>query len=235
MNDTTTPAPTATPKAHPFELAGMGRGPYRFAGFAQIPSAHLAENNPSAYNAALAMLPKDLRGGCGTCQNCGMAISNIYIVADADGARYGVGCDCVEKTGDVCLSKPVLIAKNKMEREARRQKADAKRREKHAKWMLAICPTGETNAERIIRENRQREDGLATFHAACDARMESFADVVAALPEGNDFFASLIFQLSHRSLTDRQAWCIAEQILGRRGAASTEGETLVARLTAPVA
>lgn len=233
MNETTTTAPA--PKAHPFELAGMGRGPYRFAGFAQIPSASLAENNPSAYNAALAMLPKDLRGGCGTCQNCGMAISNIYIVADADGARYGVGCDCVEKTGDVCLSKPVLIAKNKMEREARRQKADAKRREKHAKWMLAICPTGETNAERIIRENRQREDGLAAFYAACDARMESFADVVAALPEGNVFFASLIFQLSHRSLTDRQAECIVNQIFGNRAANSAGALEMLARLTAPVA
>src|SRR5688572_27044861 len=150
MNET--PTTTPAPKAHPFELAGMGRGPYRFLFLAVIPGPTLAEKNPSAYNAALQALPRDLVGGCGTCANCGMAIMNVYVVADANGAKYGVGCDCVEKTGDACLSKPALIAKAKLERDARRLKADAKRLKKHNDWLAAICPTGETNAERIIRE-----------------------------------------------------------------------------------
>lgn len=44
---------TTTDKLHPFEAAGMGSGPYRFLYTCQIPSASLAEHNPTAYNNGL--------------------------------------------------------------------------------------------------------------------------------------------------------------------------------------
>lgn len=229
-NNTNDPHATAV-GLHPFEASGMGRGPYRFVGVAHIPGPSLAEANPDAYNAALRALPRDLVGGCGTCSNCGMAIMNIYIVADADGKRYGVGCDCVEKTGDACLSKPVLIAKAKLERDARRAKADARRLANHNKWLADVCPTGETNAARLVRENWEKDMRAAAAYEAGQARLATFADIVQALPTDNDFFRSLIGQLAQGNLSDRQAECIANEIHGRRAAYSPPWEATVARLT----
>jgi hypothetical protein len=144
-------------KAHPFELAGLGTGPYRFVGMVSIPSLSLAEANPDAYNNALRELPRDLVGGCGTCANCGMAISNICIVVDAQGRRYGIGSDCVLKTYDSYLGNAVKVAVAKHQREQRRVRAEHKRAEQHKVWLATVCnEAGETNAQRVAREQQER-------------------------------------------------------------------------------
>lgn len=145
-------------KIHPFEKAGMGTGPYKFVGIATIPSPHLASHNPDAYNAALRQLPKHLVGGCGTCQNCGMAITVICIVKDSEGRSYGVGSDCVDKTGDKALGDPAKVAvarrRNQMRREAREQA----RQVAHEKWLDTVCnEAGETNRQRLDREAAERK------------------------------------------------------------------------------
>lgn len=83
---------------HPFARAGMGRGPWKFSGTFKMPDKTLAEANPQAYNNQLKHAP-DLKFGLGTCACCGMAIMNVFVVKDADGDRWGVGCDCILKLG----------------------------------------------------------------------------------------------------------------------------------------
>lgn len=87
---------TTQGSVHPFERAGMGSGPYRFAGAYELPSRELAAANPDAYNAALRDLPR-LTDGNGSCSCCGMPITNIFVVRNAAGQLYGVGCECVDK------------------------------------------------------------------------------------------------------------------------------------------
>lgn len=151
-------------KLHPFEAAGMGRGPYAFIGAWSFPSPSLAEQNPTAYQNALAMMPRGLVNGCGTCANCGRSIMNVCIVRDADGARYGVGCDCIEKTDDPSIGRAASIAVAKLDRAKRRDAAARRRAAKHAAWLAEVDPaTGETREARMERE---RAEG----RAAADAR-----------------------------------------------------------------
>jgi len=113
--------------AHPFARAGMGVGPWRFVGVAQIPPTSLGEANPDAYNNALRDLPK-LKAGLGTCACCGMAIMNIFIVRDSAGDLWGVGCDCIRKThrkGEP-IYDAAMQAKAEMDRMARHEREDRK-------------------------------------------------------------------------------------------------------------
>jgi hypothetical protein len=164
----TTPSESA--KAHPFELAGMGIGPFRFLGVASIPSPSLAEHNPDAYNGALRDLPRDLINGCGSCANCGMPITHICIVANSTGQRYGIGSDCVQKTGDRCLGNAAKVAIARIVRNQKIQRANAKREAKRQQFLSTVCnDRGETNAQRIEREQ-------AEFEAVRKAKRQALAD-----------------------------------------------------------
>jgi hypothetical protein len=157
-------------KAHPFELAGMGTGPFRFVGVVSIPSKSLAEHNPDSYNNALAALPRDLIGGCGTCYNCGMAITHVCIVRNSNGQKYGIGSDCVAKTGDAYLGDKAKVAVARLQRQQRRERAQAKRDAAHKAFLGTVCnEAGETNQERINRE-------MAEQAAAHQAKRQALAD-----------------------------------------------------------
>lgn len=171
-------------KAHPFELAGMGTGPYVFKFAFSIPSASLAEKNPEAYNAQLRTMPK-LTAGCGTCSNCGMAISNVCVVASSDGRLWGVGCDCVEKTGDAFLGTAAKVAVARIVSAKRRAAAESKRIARHNAWLDTVNPAnGETNRDRLAREAREVEENRARKSSECVARWGFLLPALDALPRG---------------------------------------------------
>jgi len=66
-------------------------------GFWTAPSRSLAEQNPEAYNAALANAPKI--AGLGNCSHCGRAITENVIVLGEDGIVRPVGTSCAEWVG----------------------------------------------------------------------------------------------------------------------------------------
>jgi hypothetical protein len=168
----------------------MGTGPFRFVGMVSIPSLTLAEQNPSAYQNAVADLPHDLEGGLGACCNCGQAITNVCIIENAQGIRYGVGTDCVLKTDDPCLGNKAKVAIAKLQRKQRLQRAAAKREAHRQKWLSSVCnEAGETNGHRIERERQERD---AAEKAAKDAVWSKFGFLLPYLsgPEGG-FCASI--------------------------------------------
>jgi hypothetical protein len=65
---------------HPFEAAGLGLAPFRFAGFEikTYQACHGAPIQPGS-----------------SCDYCANAIMNCYWIRSADGKRFKVGCDCV--------------------------------------------------------------------------------------------------------------------------------------------
>lgn len=99
---------------HPFELAGLGKAPFRFVGM---------ESQDMAYGERILNRAEFNRTGIalttkpgGTCAYCGTYILNMYKIESADGKRFHVGCDCVEKTGDKHLVKVVSDANKKADR-----------------------------------------------------------------------------------------------------------------------
>jgi hypothetical protein len=94
-------------KRHPFETAGLGKAPFRFAGMAQqdrvygqIVSARMANG-----------LEITTKPG-GTCAYCGQAILRICRVKSADGREFGVGVDCARKV-DPALGRKAASATRK--------------------------------------------------------------------------------------------------------------------------
>ena len=75
---------------HIFERCGMGVAPYQFIG--------CEETLFVAYPGATP------RAG-GTCDYCATAISTKYWVRSADGEKFGLGCNCIDKSGDAGLIK----------------------------------------------------------------------------------------------------------------------------------
>jgi hypothetical protein len=91
---------------HVFERAGLGKAPFRFAGF--------FEKKFQAHPGA------PIQAG-GSCDYCGTAIMGCYQVVSSDGRKFKVGCDCIEKTGDAGLIKAYRRSPEfrKKQREAR--------------------------------------------------------------------------------------------------------------------
>lgn len=117
---------------HCFEKAGLGKAGFRCVGVVSIPSPSLAEQNPTAYMAAMAELPRDLH--CGSCNYCGTAIMHNFIIESADHRRFVVGSDCVAKTGDAGLIKEVRRVRLVKAQEKRAAKRTMARAEREAMW-----------------------------------------------------------------------------------------------------
>lgn len=224
---TTTDDTTATVKTHPFTTAGMGPAPFRFVGACSIPSNWLAGENPSAYNAALSALPRHLKGGLGTCCHCGMAIMNVFIVRNADGDEYGVGCDCIEKVGDMKVVPAMKLAKAKMEREKRRAKAEAKRVAREAarkaeREAYAASPEGIAAAAAAEAERQAEIARRAAIQAVTGPLAERLKD------GRGGFCDSVAFDLAGGSYLRGRAAEIAADILakqcGRRNSKAYEAE-----------
>lgn len=88
---------------HKFEAAGLGKAPFFYRGFVQIPSTEVAEKNPSGYENMMKDIPPAFH--CGTCAYCGLAIMNNYLVASSDEKFFSVGMDCIKKIDDIQILK----------------------------------------------------------------------------------------------------------------------------------
>lgn len=182
-------------KAHPFELAGMGTGPFTFVGTYEIPvhddsAASFANPNPYADAPRLV-------GGLGTCANCGMAISNICIVRNSTGQLYGVGCDCVEKTGDKSLGDPAKVAiakiRNRKAKEATRRREEIRQREwlKTASVASDALP-GETNGERNTRKDAQRAKAESDANVKRAKVGEILTEIAVVIEDGKGGFCDSV-------------------------------------------
>ncbi len=169
----------------------MGVAPFTFAGVFTLPSKSLAEQNPSAYIAALREAPT-LKAGLGTCAHCGMAIMNIYIVRDSAGDLWGVGCECIRHiTDDVAVIDAAQKAKKEAER-AKRAEAAAKRREADRAKRQAEHDA-RLEAERVRNGGLTDAEIRAQEHQRCiAARMQAVQPILEALAGETSQFCSSI-------------------------------------------
>lgn len=137
----------------------------------------------------------DAPAGSGSCAFCGNGIRH-HVVVIAGGRRAFIGTDCAARIGGTvgeCVRQGVTSAK-KAERDAYYARLSADRAE----------------------QERQHAELAAS-------RKERFVDVISALQaQGTEFHRSLAEQLSHGSLSDRQARYALKAIFGRRNKRNAE-------------
>jgi hypothetical protein len=92
---------------HKFELAGLGKGPFRFTGEVTEKTHCVPGGTPKAGS---------------SCDYCGTGIRYEFWVRSADGREFKVGCDCIHKTGDRGLIQQISAAERKL-RDAKNAKA----------------------------------------------------------------------------------------------------------------
>ncbi len=98
-------------EVHPFERAGLGKAPFRFVS--------CEDKVYVPYHGGPA-----LPGG--SCDYCSHEIIGCYWIASADGKRFKVGCDCVEKLD---RADNRLVSEVKKAKLARSRKMAAARKE----------------------------------------------------------------------------------------------------------
>ena len=98
---------------HKFELAGLGKAPFRFIG--DYESRGPITNADGSQSGAPGQ-------PMGTCDYCMQGIAICCRIESADGKRFIVGSDCVLKTGDAGLKRKVVKLKGRASkaREAKR-------------------------------------------------------------------------------------------------------------------
>lgn len=118
---------------HPFDH--LGKSPFRCVGMRKnvfsIPGC-----------------PEATKPG-GSCQHCGTGIMYEFVIEDAEGKRFVVGSDCVEKTGaEVSEFRRIRLA---AEREKRAVKRSARELERQLQWKA------EADAKRVKFDAEQPE------------------------------------------------------------------------------
>lgn len=224
MNNTNTAtnAGVAT-QAHPFEISGMGVGPYRFVGIYEMPTpgdgsaAMFANADPFSEIRALV-----LKAGAGTCACCGMAITVICVVIDGVGDRWGVGSDCIEKIGEpaLCNAAKVAVAKRraKMARSRRDEKCAAQRQA----WLAAPSDKsgslpGETNGARLAREDAEQLTAANARKNAAAQRGAILAPFSDAIADGrNGFCDSIARDFRRGNIPTGRGLSLAREIYGKR-------------------
>lgn len=94
---------------HRFEKAGLGRAPYK-----------LVEFGRRAYCAAPGA---PVQPGA-SCDYCGTAIFETFVLESADGKKFKVGNDCIRRAGDAGLMNVTKRILNKARTEARHQREE---------------------------------------------------------------------------------------------------------------
>lgn len=118
-----------TCKVHKFELAGLGKGPFRFTG-------KMTEKTYCACQGA------PVQPGS-SCDYCGTCIRYEFWIISADGKESKVGCDCIHKSDDAGLILQISAAERKL-RDMKNAAAKARKEERLANRVdaaKAILPT----------------------------------------------------------------------------------------------
>jgi hypothetical protein len=118
-----------TSTVHRFELAGLGKAPFRFTGQVSEKTYQACQGAP-------------IQAGS-TCDYCGTCIRYEFWVRSACGKEFKVGCDCIHKTDDAGLIQQISVAERKL-RDAKNVAAKARKAAKLAgrvETAKAILPT----------------------------------------------------------------------------------------------
>lgn len=159
-------------------------------GFFSLPSASLAEHNPSAYNMAMAAAP----AGAGTCAHCGTGICH-HVVINVDGQESFIGTDCALRIGGGAaravqsrMTTAQLEAKRQYheaqsaawdEEQLRRQAAKRQREERFSDVMLLLRGQGSEFHKSLAEQLANRPLSPKQAEWVCKAMFGRYSKKVA--------------------------------------------------------
>ncbi|MDW5418131.1 hypothetical protein R6242_16315 [Iodobacter sp. CM08] len=147
----------------------------------------MGEANPSAYQIAMAELPKGY--SLGMCAYCGRAIKVNCLVQDANGKKFSIGSDCVKKSNDIKLLTETQVFQRKIrlekQSELRKAKLDVKINLYEASLQKEREENGGlTNSELRIRLQEeaklQRIESLRELSSIISRQVGNFAASIAS-------------------------------------------------------
>lgn len=212
----------------------VGRPPYSLRGCISIPSVEAYGMNVEGYNAAL----RDMSAEChhfgvmvGCCEVCGMCLTHNYVLRNADGSHFVVGCDCVRHMGDTRMATEV----EEMERERLRRAAADRRRAQWERERVArearerlenLFDGAVTNWELWARRDREAQEAARQKAARAAADNEWLVSVLRKVPTGGEFIPSMIMTLRDKHLDDLSRRCviILREIYGKAVAGKGKGQ-----------
>lgn len=125
-----------------------------------------------------------------TCDVCGTGIKNVYVIRDARGVEFQVGCDCVWHLHDEALTAEVEQARRERAAEIRAERARARR---EAGELTRAERTRQACAAFLARaENEGLEAALETDHPIVHDIAERFRQFGSVSPAQ----AALVFKLA---------------------------------------
>lgn len=194
-----------------WELAGIGKAPFKCVGVAELPSKALLEaGNVEGYNNHMRSLP--LEYGLGTCYVCGMALMVNYLIRDAEGKKFVVGCECVKKTGDTILTNEMNEARKARERAKRAAKREENRIKRYAARSAARY------AAELENWGLHPEDmRVIVLEAAKERRAANLAVLADSLEDGRGGFCDSVADgLRKGDLPSGRGMTIMLEILGKK-------------------
>lgn len=180
---------------HPFEAAGLGLAPFRYAGMSEKVIHHADGHSQPA----------------GTCDYCSNGIRYCFHVESSDKKRFAVGCDCIRK---------IARSDNRLLSEVERAKA---RFEADRRLALRIEKNKAREAARQaeLTAQRERNGGQTDYEVAEAKRMEAEQAKAAEFKAKNSwllsaldrefqggFVVSMIRELESKSILSLSGRCI---------------------------
>jgi len=205
-----------------------GRAPYRLVGVFSIPHPASFGDNMAGYQNALRDLGEAQRAfgvAGGACDICGHPLTNNYVLENADGRRFVVGCECVTHSGDSRLTTEVEEAERQRQRKLRQAKerarwaAEKATREAQERLQYGGKTWAEVRAEQI-REAEQQAAQRADEAKVANAWLIA---ILERVPTTGDFIPSMIGTLQREPAADLSRRCreilgdiYAREVSGRR-------------------
>lgn len=156
----------------------MGVAPYRYKGLWSAPNSSLAEHNTHAYNLALKEKPACCHYSC---DHCGMAIMNHYIIKDAAGTLFCVGSECIKKVGDVERIEKAEADKKAHNRKLSQARADKKREAERQQ------------REAVLQAERDVNGGLTDWELAEQQRKDALTAQREKNKEAAAYFLNVLY------------------------------------------
>ena len=184
-----------TETLHPFELAGLGKSPFRYSG--------MREN---VYSAAPG---HSQAGGC--CAYCYQGIRYECVIKSSDGKVFTVGMDCVNKLGrkDNKLVSEVKRAKLLIEKAKRDEAREKRREENRLKLITALQAQRDRNGGLTDREVQEaKEEAERKAESAKWVTANQWLLSVLKKEYQGDFVRSMIDQVSSGPVNGLSPKCV---------------------------
>ncbi len=199
---------------HLWQEQGLGVAPFHVETIISFPGKHLLEAGcVEAYNNQAADACQRARAYgvhlC-TCDSCGMALQNNFVIRDANKKFFVVGCDCALKTGDtVVMERAKYLEKKRVEaiKEAKIQEARERRLAEVRKQLDAQREKNGGLTDREVQEQKQLE-----YRNAVAVQMKEknrwLIEVLCAVSYGSDFITSMLDTLERQEASKLSPKCL---------------------------